>query len=152
MDEGSRPIYLDAQATTPMDPRVLDAMLPFMTGLYGNPHSRTHAYGWETEKAVEQAREHIANLIGADAKDWNATEWMKFLNDIDNKTDAAKLEELDRAYGLAKTGNNEVAFRFYRASVHAGYRAVRPNLEAFLLRMPQRGKHRRGPRPRTPGS
>lgn len=69
MDEGQRPIYLDMQATTPTDPRVLDAMLPFLTGLYGNPHSRTHAYGWETEKAIEQAREHIANLIGADAKE-----------------------------------------------------------------------------------
>ena len=69
MDEGSRPIYLDMQATTPTDPRVLDAMLPFFTGLYGNPHSRTHAYGWETEKATEQAREHVANLIGADAKE-----------------------------------------------------------------------------------
>lgn len=69
MDEGTRPIYLDAQATTPTDPRVLDAMLPFFTGLYGNPHSRTHAYGWETDKAVEQARAHIASLIGADPKE-----------------------------------------------------------------------------------
>ncbi|MCJ1366726.1 cysteine desulfurase [Acarospora aff. strigata] len=69
MDEGTRPIYLDMQATTPTDPRVLDAMLPFFTGLYGNPHSRTHAYGWETEKATEQAREHVANLIGADSKE-----------------------------------------------------------------------------------
>jgi len=69
MDQGSRPIYLDAQATTPTDPRVLDAMLPFLTGLYGNPHSRTHAYGWETEKATDQAREHIAKLIGADPKE-----------------------------------------------------------------------------------
>ena len=69
MDEGSRPIYLDMQATTPTDPRVLDAMLPFLTGLYGNPHSRTHAYGWETEKAAEQAREHIAALINADPKE-----------------------------------------------------------------------------------
>ncbi|KAK5304888.1 cysteine desulfurase [Exophiala xenobiotica] len=69
MDHGSRPIYLDAQATTPVDPRVLDAMLPFLTGLYGNPHSRTHAYGWETEKAAEQAREHVAALIGADPKE-----------------------------------------------------------------------------------
>ena len=69
MDEGTRPIYLDMQATTPVDPRVLDAMLPFFTGLYGNPHSRTHAYGWETDKAVEQARTHIANLIGADPKE-----------------------------------------------------------------------------------
>ncbi|KAI4136214.1 MAG: hypothetical protein LQ341_005778 [Variospora aurantia] len=69
MDEGKRPIYLDMQATTPTDPRVLDAMLPFLTGLYGNPHSRTHAYGWETEKAAEQAREHVANLIGAGPKE-----------------------------------------------------------------------------------
>ena len=69
MDEGQRPIYLDMQATTPLDPRVLDAMLPFYSGLYGNPHSRTHAYGWETDKAIEEAREHIATLIGADPKE-----------------------------------------------------------------------------------
>lgn len=69
MDEGQRPIYLDMQATTPVDPRVLDAMLPFYTGLYGNPHSRTHAYGWESEKAVDEAREHVAKLIGADPKE-----------------------------------------------------------------------------------
>ena len=69
MDEGQRPIYLDMQATTPLDPRVLDAMLPFYSGLYGNPHSRTHAYGWETDKAIEQARESCAKLIGADPKE-----------------------------------------------------------------------------------
>ncbi|KAL8798342.1 MAG: hypothetical protein Q9182_006748 [Xanthomendoza sp. 2 TL-2023] len=69
MDEGTRPIYLDMQATTPTDPRVLDAMLPFLTGLYGNPHSRTHAYGWETESAAEEARQHIADLIGANSKE-----------------------------------------------------------------------------------
>ncbi|KAF1847759.1 cysteine desulfurase [Cucurbitaria berberidis CBS 394.84] len=69
MDQGSRPIYLDMQATTPMDPRVVDVMMPFMTGLYGNPHSRTHAYGWETDKGIEDARAHIADLIGADPKE-----------------------------------------------------------------------------------
>lgn len=69
MDEGQRPIYLDMQATTPVDPRVLDAMIPFYVGVFGNPHSKTHAYGWESEKAVEEAREHIANLIGADPKE-----------------------------------------------------------------------------------
>jgi cysteine desulfurase len=52
-----RPLYLDAQATCPVDPRVLDAMLPYLTNMYGNPQSRTHAYGWESEKAVEDARE-----------------------------------------------------------------------------------------------
>ncbi|KAJ5588060.1 Cysteine desulfurase [Penicillium hordei] len=69
MDQGTRPIYLDMQATTPLDPRVLDSMLPYLTGIYGNPHSRTHAYGWESEKGVEEARGHIAKLIGADPKE-----------------------------------------------------------------------------------
>ncbi|KAF5305212.1 hypothetical protein FQA39_LY09300 [Lamprigera yunnana] len=64
-----RPLYLDAQATTPLDPRVLDAMLPYLTSLYGNPHSRTHAYGWESEYAVEKARSQVAKLIGADPKE-----------------------------------------------------------------------------------
>ncbi|SPN97764.1 probable Cysteine desulfurase, mitochondrial precursor (tRNA splicing protein SPL1) [Cephalotrichum gorgonifer] len=69
LEEGLRPIYLDMQATTPVDPRVLDAMMPFYVGEYGNPHSRTHAYGWDSEKAVEAAREHVANLVGADPKE-----------------------------------------------------------------------------------
>lgn len=66
---GTRPIYLDFQATTPTDPRVLDKMLAFYTGLYGNPHSSTHAYGWETEKEVEKARQYVADVIGADPKE-----------------------------------------------------------------------------------
>lgn len=64
-----RPLYLDAQATTPLDPRVLDKMMPYLTNYYGNPHSRTHHYGWETEAAVEKAREQVAHLIGADPKE-----------------------------------------------------------------------------------
>lgn len=66
---GTRPIYLDVQATTPTDPRVLDKMMQFYSGMYGNPHSSTHSYGWETETEVEKARGHIADVIGADAKE-----------------------------------------------------------------------------------
>lgn len=64
-----RPIYLDAQSTSPVDPRVLDKMMPFFINQYGNPHSRTHAYGWETEAAVDEARGHIARLVNADPKE-----------------------------------------------------------------------------------
>ncbi|KAJ2027151.1 cysteine desulfurase [Coemansia sp. RSA 376] len=69
LEKNTMPIYLDAQATTPLDPRVLDAMMPYMTESYGNPHSRTHKYGWETEQAVDKAREQIASLIGAHPKE-----------------------------------------------------------------------------------
>ncbi|XWS41715.1 hypothetical protein CRYUN_Cryun17cG0106600 [Craigia yunnanensis] len=57
-----RPLYLDMQATSPVDPRVLDSMLPFYLSRYGNPHSRTHLYGWESETAVETARAQVASL------------------------------------------------------------------------------------------
>lgn len=68
-DRNTRPLYLDAQATTPLDPRVLDAMLPYFVTQYGNPHSRTHAYGWESEAAVEHARKQVAMAIGADPRE-----------------------------------------------------------------------------------
>jgi len=64
-----RPLYLDMQATTPVDPRVLDSMLPFLVDQYGNPHSRTHLYGWESEDATEVARAEVAALIGANPKE-----------------------------------------------------------------------------------
>jgi cysteine desulfurase len=63
------PIYLDYSATTPVDPRVAEKMIPFLTEHYGNPASRSHAFGWKAEEAVEEAREHVAALVRCDAKD-----------------------------------------------------------------------------------
>eukprot|EP00924_Labyrinthula_sp_SR-Ha-C_P009332 snap_masked-scaffold_2-processed-gene-20.20-mRNA-1 protein AED:0.06 eAED:0.06 QI:0/-1/0/1/-1/1/1/0/447 len=63
------PVYMDYQATTPVDPRVVDSMMPYLTYAYGNPHSRTHEHGFETEDAVEKARAKIASLIGASPKE-----------------------------------------------------------------------------------
>lgn len=63
------PIYLDYAATTPVDPRVAEKMIPWLTEQFGNPASRSHAYGWTAEKAVEHAREQVAELIHADAKE-----------------------------------------------------------------------------------
>nr|WP_282959120.1 IscS subfamily cysteine desulfurase [Azoarcus sp. L1K30] len=63
------PIYLDYSATTPVDPRVAAAMIPWLTEQFGNPASRSHAYGWSAEKAVEDAREQVAALVNADSKE-----------------------------------------------------------------------------------
>lgn len=63
------PIYLDYGATTPVDPRVVDAMIPWLREHFGNPASRSHAWGWEAEEAVEKARVQVADLIGADPRE-----------------------------------------------------------------------------------
>lgn len=63
------PVYLDYASTTPVDPRVRDAMLPWLTEKFGNPASTTHSYGWEAEEAVEAAREQVALLVGAEARE-----------------------------------------------------------------------------------
>ena len=63
------PIYMDYSATTPVDPRVADKMIPYLREQFGNPASRSHAYGWQAEKAVEEAREQVAALVGADPRE-----------------------------------------------------------------------------------
>ncbi len=63
------PVYLDYSATTPVDPRVVDAMIPFLREDFGNPASRSHSYGWKAEEAVEAARKNVADLVNCDAKE-----------------------------------------------------------------------------------
>jgi cysteine desulfurase len=63
------PIYLDYSATTPVDPRVVEKMIPWLSSNFGNPASRSHAFGWDAEAAVEQAREYVAALVNCDAKE-----------------------------------------------------------------------------------
>jgi len=102
----------------------------------GIPESGQRAVSARLTKLNATIEGWVEGSIGTsqlDAKGWSAAEWMKFLNDIDNRVSAPKLEQIDRAYGLSTTKNNEVAFRFYRAAVHAGYRNVREPLEAFLM-------------------
>ncbi|MCG8545108.1 MAG: aminotransferase class V-fold PLP-dependent enzyme, partial [Alphaproteobacteria bacterium] len=68
-NDASAPIYLDYQATTPVDERVLAAMLPWFTEKFGNPHSRDHGHGWEAEDGIEAARRQVAAIIGATPKE-----------------------------------------------------------------------------------
>ncbi|RIY39643.1 IscS subfamily cysteine desulfurase [Neopusillimonas maritima] len=65
----SRPVYLDYSSTTPVDPRVVEKMVPWLYEHYGNPASRSHAFGWEAEEAVEQARAQVADLVNADSRE-----------------------------------------------------------------------------------
>ena len=68
-DKQVMPIYMDYSATTPVDPRVAEKMIPFITESYGNPASRSHPYGWTAEKAVEEARKEVAKLVNADPRE-----------------------------------------------------------------------------------
>ena len=99
------PIYLDYQATTPCDPRVVEAMLPYFTEKFGNPHSRSHAYGWEAEEACEIARRQVASLINADAKEIILTSHFACADDFEVTYFAAREFNIGDAKRFAIAGD-----------------------------------------------
>ena len=130
MSETQKRIYLDNHATTKLDPRVLEAMMPYLTEEYGNAASRNHPFGWEAERAVETAREQVATLIGARSKEilWTsgATESdnlaikgaVAFYKDKGNHVITLQTEHkavLDTCKALERSGDAEVTYLKPRA-------------------------------------
>jgi cysteine desulfurase len=130
------PIYMDYGATTPVDPRVVDAMIPWLREHFGNPASRSHAWGWEAEEAVEKAREQVAALIGADPREIVWTSGATESNNLAIKGAAHFYKDARQAPHHGED----------RAQGHAGHdaRAGAPGLRGHLPR-------RAGRRPARPG-
>ncbi|MFD2206164.1 aminotransferase class V-fold PLP-dependent enzyme [Kiloniella antarctica] len=103
-----KPIYLDYQATTPTDPRVVKAMMPFFSESFGNPHSVDHAYGWEAEEVVDKARQQIADVIGADPREIIFTSGATESNNLAIKGLAHFLRDNPRILGNGTSRNRVV--------------------------------------------
>lgn len=105
------PIYLDNHATTPIDPRVLEAMMPYLTTTFGNAASRSHSFGWAADQAVETAREQVAKLIGATAKEIVFTSGATESNNLALKgaVEAARTADPQRAIHVITQGSEHNA-------------------------------------------
>ena len=120
-----RPIYLDYQATTPCDPRVVEKMLPFFTETFGNAHSVTHSFGWAAEEAVELAREQVADLIGAEAKEITFTSGATEANNL-------AIKGLAHFYGTKKNHIVTIATE-HKCVLEAAARLGREGYEVTVL-------------------
>lgn len=125
------PIYLDHAATTPCDPRVVDAMLPYFTEKFGNPGSRNHRFGWEAEEGVDTARAQCAALIGADEKEIVFTSGSTESNNIAIKGAAYMYEKASA--GSAKRGHIITAVHEHKAVLDPVKRLVKEGFEATFL-------------------
>jgi cysteine desulfurase len=116
------PIYLDYQSTTPTDPRVLEAMLPYFTEKFGNPHATTHAYGREAEAAVARARGEVAALIGADPREVIFTSGATEANNLAVKGAARFHRALGKDHIVTVASEHKCVLESCRALVREGFR------------------------------
>ena len=124
------PIYMDYSSTTPVDPRVVEKMIPYLTGQFGNPASRSHQYGWDAEKAVEQARADVARLINADPREIVWTSGATEGNNLAIKGAAQFYKEKGKHLITVKTEHKAVLDTFReleRQGFEATYLSPQPN-------------------------
>ncbi len=131
------PIYLDHAATTPCDPRVVEAMLPYFTERFGNPGSRNHRFGWEAEEGVDTAREQCAALIGADAKEIVFTSGSTESNNIAIKGAAYMYEKAPA--GSSKRGHIITAAHEHKAVLDPCKRLQKEGFDVTFLDPPADG-------------
>jgi len=116
------PIYMDYQSTTPIDPRVIDKMVEVMKNDYGNPHSRSHAFGWKAEEIVENARQQIAKLINADEKEIFFTSGATESNNIAIKGVAKFYENLGKKHIITLTTEHKCVINSCRDLEQEGFK------------------------------
>lgn len=137
MNSHMETIYLDHAATTPCDPRVVEAMLPYFTTMFGNPGSRNHRYGWDSEAAVDKAREQVAKLLGADEKEIIFTSGATESNNLAIKG-AAYLYEKAPA-GSDQRGHIITSIIEHKAVLDPCKRLQKEGFEVTFLEPPQDG-------------
>ena len=131
------PIYLDHAATTPCDPRVVEAMLPYFTQVFGNPGSRNHRFGWEAEEGVDKAREQCAALIGADPKEIVFTSGSTESNNIAIRGGAEMYEKAPA--GSQKRGHIITAIHEHKAVLDPCKRLQKEGFDVTFLEPPKDG-------------
>jgi cysteine desulfurase len=131
------PIYMDHAATTPCDPRVVEAMLPFFTSEYGNPGSRNHVFGWRSEEAVDNARAAVADLIGADEKEVIFTSGATESNNLAIKGIAQMYEKAPA--GSSGRGHVITAMHEHKAVLDPCKRLAKEGFDVTFLQPPKDG-------------
>ncbi|MFM9995937.1 MAG: IscS subfamily cysteine desulfurase [Phycisphaerales bacterium] len=132
------PIYLDHAATTPCDPRVVEAMLPYFTTVYGNPGSRNHRFGWEAEEGVDKAREQVAALLGADDKEIVFTSGSTESNNLAIRGAALMYEKAPAGSGRCR-GHVITSIIEHKAVLDPCKRLQKEGFEATFLEPPRDG-------------